>query len=570
MNEPPNTSSTQLANGSRERSAQPPIRSAAPSGAGRTVRLLAATGALGLCVALVAAAPGTASAQAPDRLVAVCEHRLCLLVLDEASDRDGDGVTDADEKALGSDPSDASSRPEPREIFDRAIARKLPSFERHLTELVALPQTTADGRRLATGMGLLDVPSAGTYLASVDELLQDLDANGFTVGTNMSMLLPRSPSITRAERVLFAGRGNVAVWGAERDGYIDVEGVVGATNYGPNGKTTPTGFTDGGFTFGDGGVLGHRYTVGYDGGARDDVFTTTGPPGRDHSTMHTEIDSFDHGGRPSGTTTVVTETGETRTETTITSEARDEDGNVEASGVTHASHTVTDNADGSTFDITVSVTTNYDRDGNQTDKTTNTTTVVTHPDGKTTTTTGTTTYGDDDTVDEDTETTTTTEPDGTTSTSTVTVTYDEEGEEEGTETTEGCVKDNDCPEDAGDGTDEAGYTPDPDYAGVPVVTAEDMARVIARLNSTRNPDPDSGTVDPRTGEIDISDVVVPAGGYDPTISLVHPDGVVTFAVGGTPSFNRTQPRYGNDLNVMVDLAGIRPPDNDTDPVSWPS
>ncbi|WP_144127939.1 thrombospondin type 3 repeat-containing protein [Catellatospora sichuanensis] len=491
-------------------------------------------------------------------------------MLEEASDSDSDGITDADETALGSDPHDPASRPESKELFEHAIARKLPSFEQHLTELVALPQTTAGGEKLATGLGLLDVPAKGTYLASVDGLLQNLQANGFNVGTNMTLRLPRKPSITRAERVLFAGRGNLALWGAATDGIFDVDGIYGATNYGPNGRSTPDGFTDGGFTFGDGGVLGHRYSVTYDDGSRDDVFTSTGPPGRDHSTMSTGVDSYDGNGKRAGTTIIVTQSSETRTETTIGSEARDEDGNVEASGVTHASHTVTNNADGSTFDITVSVTTNYDKDGSQTDKTTSSTTVVTHPDGTTTTTTGTTTYGDDDTVDEETETTTTTEPDGTSSTATITITYDEEGEEEGTETTEGCVEDNDCPEDAGDGTDEAGYTPDPDYAGVPVITAEDMARVIARLNSTRNPDPDSGGVDPRTGEIDISDVIVPAGGYDPTIALVHPDGVVTIAVGGTPSFNRTQPRYGNDLNVMVDLAGIHPPNNDTDPVSWPS
>ncbi|GAA2709595.1 hypothetical protein ACFY2R_29710 [Micromonospora olivasterospora] len=61
-------------------------------------KFIAAAGAIGLSVGLIGTGAGAASAEEGNRR-GVCEHRVCLLVLDESHDSDGDGVTDVDEIA---------------------------------------------------------------------------------------------------------------------------------------------------------------------------------------------------------------------------------------------------------------------------------------------------------------------------------------------------------------------------------------------------------------------------------------------------------------------------------------
>ncbi len=121
-------------------------------------RLAAAAGTLVLSAGVITAGTAPASADEPARLKAVCDYRLCLLVLDKSTDKDGDGVTDVDEEALGSDPDDPTSRPEAEKIFDIALARELPSFEQHLTELVALPRNNRENTGLWTGLGTIPFP----------------------------------------------------------------------------------------------------------------------------------------------------------------------------------------------------------------------------------------------------------------------------------------------------------------------------------------------------------------------------------------------------------------------------
>ncbi|MEU4645641.1 hypothetical protein [Micromonospora sp. NPDC023814] len=177
------------------------------------------------------------------------------------------------------------------------------------------------------------------------------------------------------------------------------------TNFGLNGQKKPTRFIDGGFTYGDGpGSFGRECSVGYEGVSSDIV-------------------------------TVVTETTTTETRKTITNLAQDSDGNLEGAGTTESVITHKTYEDGSSFDETVSTTTNYDRDFNQTDKTTESFTGQASADGTTTTTT-TSYYDKGGNLTEKTETTTTDDGE-TTKTTTTTNTY-KDGEVESEATVETC------------------------------------------------------------------------------------------------------------------------------------
>lgn len=517
-------------------------------------KLFAAAGAIGLSLGLMWAGAGAASAEELNRRVAVCQNRLCLLVLGDSTDNDGDGVTDVDEQALGTDPKDPESRPDVQQIFDEAIARELPSFEKHLTELVALPKNTPDGAHLATAFGALDRPSQGAVVKSVGGLLHQVNANGFeNVRDDVTAILTRPPLADEAEKLVFALRGNVALYGSEIDGVVKVEGIVGPTTYGLNGAKTPTGISDGGFTYGaDAGSIGHRYSVRYEDASWDEV-SSSSTFGNGSTSAMTDVTSYGSGGRRSGNTTVVTDDGYTQTKGTVTTTGYDDDGNLTQSGRTEYTYTDRQQDDGSHVQDTAITTTNYDKDGKQTDRSTIDSTTTTSADGTTTTKTTTTTYDGDDNVTGRTETTTTESSDGTTTTTTTT--YDANGNVVSTQTTtdtcDGCQTDGDSD----------GFV-DPDYVGVGAITGEDLARVDARLNSIRTPSQDD------YGQIDLSDVKPPVSGADPMVALVNPDGVVSLAVGGNPTFNRAQPDYRPELQDIIDISGVTPP-NSTDPVSWP-
>lgn len=57
-----------------------------------------------------------------------CLASVCTLLTSAATDSDGDGFTDADEKLFGSDPNDASSCPSVIWLFDRIADATLPGF----------------------------------------------------------------------------------------------------------------------------------------------------------------------------------------------------------------------------------------------------------------------------------------------------------------------------------------------------------------------------------------------------------------------------------------------------------
>ncbi len=274
--------------------------------------------ATGLAVVLAASSFGVPAAAAPagDEAAAdsaprtgraVCEHRLCLYVLDESSDSDGDGVTDVDELELGTNAEDPGSYPDVTKILDLALARELPSFEAHLTELVALPKDLPNGTELSTAFGAVDKPEQGDYVQSVDGLLRDLAENGFEqLGTNMTVTLTRKPSLSQDAELAFAGLGNIALYGNKGEGGFEIEGLVGPTIYGVNGQKQPTGISDDVFSYDRADSILRQYLVGYADGSFDSVSTsTTSLP--NFRTSQTEFASYGDSGKKFGNTVITTE-----------------------------------------------------------------------------------------------------------------------------------------------------------------------------------------------------------------------------------------------------------------------
>ncbi|WP_406071599.1 hypothetical protein [Micromonospora sp. NBC_01638] len=498
-------------------------------------KLLAAAGAVGLSVGLMGAGAGAAAAKESDRLIAVCEHRLCLLVLNESADRDGDGVADVDEEKLGTDPGDPMSLPEAHKIFDLALARELPSFEEHLTELVSLPQLTPDGRGLATAFGKIPFVGDKTLVPSVEDLMSTLRTNGFDhIGTNLTATLSGKPSVTDIQGLMFAGAGNRAMYGGKTDGGFHIEGLLGVTSFGVNGGKTPTGITDGGFSYGDGGgFVGHGYSVGYGDGSRDEVSSSSRHSVGGVTITKNTVTSYS-GGRETGRTEVsdesrfTAESGGFKTWHTtggLATAGFDDDGNVTESSTTTWSHTKTTYGDGWEKSHSKVTTTTRDKDGNVTETTVIVEKSETSEDGKTKTETSTTTRDGEGNVTDHKETC---EGNGCPDSG------DEPGKDPGQESPEG-------------------FLPYPDYASLGVPTGIDLAQVLVRLNGDRTPNRDDN------GEIDLKDFRPPRGDYDPIVALVNSDGVGSFAVGVEPDFNTAKPEYGPWFEGVSQAAGGTPP-----------
>lgn len=247
-------------------------------------KLLAAVGTLVLSLGLIVTVPAGASAQEPIGRIAVCEHRVCLVLVDDSSDTDGDGVADVDEDTLGSDALDPDSYPEVGELLDLVGERQLPSFEERLTELVVLPRDTPDGR-LATPFGALDVPEEGSsVLDSVEGFFDQARSNGFDyLGVGVTTWLADA-ELNDAQWLPLAIQGGVAIGMDDSD--TGIGNVYGPHSFGVNRDQEPSGFFDAGFSYGDGGVLQHEYSVGYEDGGWDDIAspptwvrTPPSPPG---------------------------------------------------------------------------------------------------------------------------------------------------------------------------------------------------------------------------------------------------------------------------------------------------
>jgi hypothetical protein len=79
---------------------------------------------------------------------AFCDQGLCLVHRELVTDTDGDGFSDDDEKALGTDPFDPASHPGIKDIITSLATRDLGSFNSGFSEIVTLPDKDPKGNAL--------------------------------------------------------------------------------------------------------------------------------------------------------------------------------------------------------------------------------------------------------------------------------------------------------------------------------------------------------------------------------------------------------------------------------------
>jgi hypothetical protein len=80
-----------------------------------------------------------------------CTSGVCLVAVKIMVDTDGDGVSDDDEIAAGTNPNDPFNRPSPKDLVGLAAEGKLPSFNDHVTEVLVMPTQGPDGQSLGNG-----------------------------------------------------------------------------------------------------------------------------------------------------------------------------------------------------------------------------------------------------------------------------------------------------------------------------------------------------------------------------------------------------------------------------------
>lgn len=167
--------------------------------------LLGSTLVAGLAVTATPAAAGGGSGGFPP--VINCLQHVCTLLHDDARDSDGDGFTDADEQAFGSDPYDARSCPPVRWIFASIADETLPGvwIEPQLDLLTISPDGHAITVDITTALGSLGLPlpkrasdfdPAAMSPAGIDlgTLGVTLDWQVHGVATSTSPLPPDAPN----------------------------------------------------------------------------------------------------------------------------------------------------------------------------------------------------------------------------------------------------------------------------------------------------------------------------------------------------------------------------------------
>jgi hypothetical protein len=197
-----------------------------------------------LALALLPGAPATAGG-AGDPLH--CDQGVCLKYvasLLEIADSDGDGFSDADEKAAGSNPEDPDSHPAVLDLLDLVAHAELPSFENRFSQVVILPEALPDGTKLDGAADLASLSEALGALAPSrkdglsrlgisSDLMKEMGVGGSDV---MSLL---AGFTTSKEQPAFEARigGMRASWISAGSGSGGMSGVGVDTTTGEDGST---------------------------------------------------------------------------------------------------------------------------------------------------------------------------------------------------------------------------------------------------------------------------------------------------------------------------------------------
>ncbi|HEX6871920.1 MAG TPA: thrombospondin type 3 repeat-containing protein [Micromonosporaceae bacterium] len=266
---------------------------------------------------------GSGSA-ATEGTIAACEYRVCLLVLRADYDSDGDGVTDVDEVALGTDPFDPDSHPGAAQLLDNLLEDRLPSFERHFTEIVVLPKLTPDGTEVATGLGAFQLRDGDAkILSSLWQGISGLRSNGFDPSKGITANLPPQPlSVEKVEPLL----GPYAEMALVSAGSNLCCATSGGVNSGKPVEHTTKGNPETGAkeVSKDGDFTVRDYTATYVDHSSDHVTSVS-----DANGSHVHVDSYDDKGNKVETTDIditVKDNGDGTTTTTKVTTVENSDG----------------------------------------------------------------------------------------------------------------------------------------------------------------------------------------------------------------------------------------------------